>query len=91
MDNQPPCQIGAAAFMEAGSAAVNGGARRSMAAIVDHGRRDSGFVRYVCQMWPLPFKSNSEWQTKQVTCEAAGGGSGLQWPPAAHVHRLTAV
>lgn len=47
MDNQPPSQIGAAAFMEAGNAASNGGggAKRSVASIVDHGRRDSGFVR----------------------------------------------
>lgn len=40
-------QIGAAAFMEAGNAAVNGGGgeKQSVASIVVAGRKDSGFVR----------------------------------------------
>jgi len=43
----PTRQIGAVAFMEAGNAASNGigGTKRSVASMVTHGRRDSGFVR----------------------------------------------
>eukprot|EP00752_Nemacystus_decipiens_P004957 g4510.t1 len=40
--NTPHLQIGAAAFLEAG----NVGPKRSVTNIIDHGRRDSGFVRY---------------------------------------------
>lgn len=43
----PPRQIGAVAFMEAGNAAANGSsaAKSTVASMVAHGRRDSGFVR----------------------------------------------
>lgn len=43
-------QIGAAAFMEAGNAATNGGAggaKRRVVSMTDHGRRDTGFIRSV--------------------------------------------